>query len=87
MRMCWVLLQKRVMCHTQRMGGINDFVLSRDENFLISVGKASQSSSFLHSRWVLSPLLLRLRLRLRLCVDLYDMGVRESLTCAVLPFL
>lgn len=31
--------QKRVMCHMQRMGGINDFVLSRCENFIISVGK------------------------------------------------
>ncbi|RYY85233.1 hypothetical protein EON63_07775 [archaeon] len=28
-----------MQCHIQRMGGINDFVLSRCEQFIISVGQ------------------------------------------------
>lgn len=31
--------EKRTMCQMQRMGGLNDFVLSLDENFIVSVGK------------------------------------------------
>ena len=32
-------LEKRVFCHMQRMGGINNIVLSRDESHILSVGQ------------------------------------------------
>lgn len=32
-------LQKRIFCHSQRMGGVNDIILSWDENFIVSVGQ------------------------------------------------
>jgi WD40 repeat protein len=32
-------LEKRTFCHMQRMGGINNIILSRDESHILSVGQ------------------------------------------------
>jgi hypothetical protein len=34
-----IFIQMRIHCHMQRMGGINDIVLSHSEQYLITVGQ------------------------------------------------